>query len=83
MSRDAVLSACAAVGGQTALARLLGLKSQGAIGYWITAGRVPAERVLEVERVSGVSRSMLRPDLYPPEDASERLRNGTTTSDAG
>jgi DNA-binding transcriptional regulator YiaG len=27
--------------------------------------RVPAERVLEVERVTGVSRHELRPDLYP------------------
>ena len=29
--------------------------------------RVPAERVIEVERVTGVPRSELRPDLYPPE----------------
>lgn len=30
-------------------------------------GQVPAERVLEVERVTGVPRSDLRPDLYPPD----------------
>lgn len=29
-------------------------------------GRVPAERVLEVERVTGVSRHELRPDIYGP-----------------
>ena len=81
MSREAVLSACDAVGGQTALARLLGLKSQGAIGYWISSGRVPAERVLQVERVTGVSRSLLRPDLYPPEDERPRaVGNGSTTA---
>ncbi|MBA5778239.1 helix-turn-helix domain-containing protein [Stappia sp. F7233] len=28
-------------------------------------GRIPAERVLEVERVTGVPRHHLRPDLYP------------------
>ena len=28
-------------------------------------GRVPAERVLEVERVTGIDRHELRPDLYP------------------
>lgn len=27
--------------------------------------RVPAERVLHVERVTGIPRSLLRPDLYP------------------
>jgi DNA-binding transcriptional regulator YdaS (Cro superfamily) len=31
-------------------------------------GRVPAERVLEVERITGVSRHDLRPDLYPREE---------------
>lgn len=39
-------------------------------------GRVPAERVLDVERVTGVPRHELRPDLYPaptlaPETADE------------
>jgi len=33
-------------------------------------GRVPAERVLHIERITGVSRHDLRPDLYP---ASERV----------
>jgi DNA-binding transcriptional regulator YdaS (Cro superfamily) len=28
-------------------------------------GRVPAERVLELERATGVPRYELRPDLYP------------------
>lgn len=32
---------------------------------WWERRRVPAERVLEVERVTGVSRHELRPDLYP------------------
>jgi DNA-binding transcriptional regulator YdaS (Cro superfamily) len=30
-------------------------------------GRIPAERVLEIERITGVSRHELRPDLYPAE----------------
>ncbi|MCX5495403.1 YdaS family helix-turn-helix protein [Kaistia dalseonensis] len=29
---------------------------------------VPAERVLEVERITGISRHDLRPDLYPREE---------------
>jgi DNA-binding transcriptional regulator YdaS (Cro superfamily) len=30
-------------------------------------GRVPAERVLEIERKTGISRHELRSDLYPAE----------------
>lgn len=33
-------------------------------------GRVPAERVLEIERATGVSRQSLRPDIYPPSEAA-------------
>lgn len=31
-------------------------------------GRVPAERVIDVERVTGISREQLRPDIYPPKE---------------
>lgn len=31
--------------------------------------RVPAERVLEVERATGISRHDLRPDIYPRDAA--------------
>jgi DNA-binding transcriptional regulator YdaS (Cro superfamily) len=34
------------------------------------AGRIPAERVLEIERVTGIPRQKLRPDLYPVERAA-------------
>lgn len=46
---------------QASLAKELGI-TRGAISKW---KRVPAERVLEVERILGVPRHMLRPDLYP------------------
>ena len=50
-----------------ALAKRLGLPRQTVYG-WLKAGRVlSAESVLAVERVTGVSRSELRPDLYPKE----------------
>ncbi|GGK45180.1 Cro/CI family transcriptional regulator [Salinarimonas ramus] len=50
-----------AAGGVGALARTLGI-SQPSVSNW---SRIPAERVLAVETVTGVSRSLLRPDLYP------------------
>ena len=38
--------------------------SPQALSQW---HRVPAHRVLDVERISGVPRHELRPDLYPQE----------------
>jgi len=59
--------AISAVGGISELARRLGI-SQPSVSNW---ARVPAERVLAVEAASGVSRSVLRPDLYGEEPADE------------
>lgn len=60
--RDAVDKA----GGQTALARAIG-KTQGHISQWLRREYVPAEEVLKIEAVTGVSRHDLRPDIYPVE----------------
>ncbi|WP_339156750.1 transcriptional regulator [Sinorhizobium medicae] len=51
------------VGSSKELARRVGVSPQ-AISQW---NKVPANRVLAVERASGVHRSILRPDLYPIE----------------
>jgi DNA-binding transcriptional regulator YdaS (Cro superfamily) len=32
--------------------------------------RIPAERAVDVERVTGISRHDLRPDIYPSQDAA-------------
>lgn len=60
---EALDRAVANVGGQAKFARLIGVTAQ-AVSQW---GEVPPLRVLVVERVSGVSRHELRPDLYPLE----------------
>lgn len=61
--------AIAAVGGLAGLAGPLGISEQ-AVSQW---GEVPPLRVLAVERVTGVPRHELRPDLYPaPADAEAR-----------
>lgn len=56
-------------GGQTALAKALGVR-QSHVWTWLhRQKRVPAERVLQIEAAVGgaVSRHELRPDLYPLE----------------
>jgi DNA-binding transcriptional regulator YdaS (Cro superfamily) len=47
-------------GGYRGLARAVGVTAE-AIRHW---KRVPAERVIKIEKVSGVAREQLRPDLY-------------------
>ncbi len=63
--RDTALArAIDEAGGVAKLAAALKISSQ-AVSQW---RRVPAERVLEVERATGgrVTRHALRPDIYPP-----------------
>jgi TorA maturation chaperone TorD len=52
-----------AIGGVRSLARAIGV-SQPAVSNW---KRVPADRVLGVESATGITRTQLRPDLYPDE----------------
>jgi len=49
-----------AVGGVSELARRIGI-SQPSVSNW---DRVPAERVVSVESVTGINRAILRPDLF-------------------
>jgi TorA maturation chaperone TorD len=59
--RDAGLEeAIRAAGGVGALAQKIGI-SQPSVSNW---SRVPADRVVSVESVTGVARDVLRPDLY-------------------
>jgi TorA maturation chaperone TorD len=66
--RDAGLDEAVRVaGGVSELARQIGI-SQPSVSNW---NRVPAERVLVVEAITGVDRKILRPDLYSePETVS-------------
>lgn len=66
MSDTPVVRAIKGAGGLTKLAASLRISKQ-AVAQW---EEVPPLRVLEVERISGVSRHELRPDLYPIESAS-------------
>lgn len=61
--------AIAAAGGVGALARKIGI-AQPSVSNW---SRVPAERVLSVEAVTGVSRVELRPDLFGERPALDEV----------
>lgn len=56
-----------AAGSQSELARRLDITQQS-VCEWVIRGRVPAERVLQIERVTGVPRHLIRPDIYPVND---------------
>jgi DNA-binding transcriptional regulator YdaS (Cro superfamily) len=61
VSHDPVKLAAEKAGGIVKLSLALGL-SRGAASQW---RRIPAERVLQVEQLTGLPREILRPDLYP------------------
>jgi TorA maturation chaperone TorD len=66
MTDRGLQEAIRAVGGVTELARRIGI-SQPSVSNW---ARIPAERVLSVEAVTGVGRTILRPDLYSESDGT-------------
>jgi DNA-binding transcriptional regulator YdaS (Cro superfamily) len=72
MSNEALKRACELAGGQKPLADRIGT-TQSQVWYWLEKSKrgVPAEFVLSIERETGVSRSALRPDLWP-EDSEAR-----------
>lgn len=54
----------AALGGPSSAAKALGIANPSVVMNWRTRGQVPAERVLEIETVTGISRHVLRPDIF-------------------
>lgn len=62
MDKLTIREAADRIGGIVALAKALGI-TKGAVSQW---ERVPAEHVLSVEHLTGVSRHDLRPDVFGP-----------------
>jgi TorA maturation chaperone TorD len=60
MREPGLQQAIRTAGGIGALARMIGI-SQPSLSNW---NRIPAERVLTVEEITGIDRAVLRPDLY-------------------
>lgn len=61
---SAIQRAVLVAGSQSALARSLACTPQH-VQKMCASGRVPANRVLAIELLTGVHRHELRPDLYP------------------
>jgi DNA-binding transcriptional regulator YdaS (Cro superfamily) len=66
--RDAAAAAVKKYGGGAQIARALSI-TPAAITHWKRVG-VPADRVLDVERLTGISRHVLRPDVFGPGDGA-------------
>lgn len=62
---EAIEKAIYAAGGRKKLADAVGITRQ-AVEKWLSGGKIPAERVLLVEKFTKIHRSDLRPDIYPP-----------------
>lgn len=52
------------LGGLTKASLALGIDNPSVVANWRTRGRIPAGRVLDVERLTGISRHELRPDVF-------------------
>ena len=57
--------AIVAAGGMQHVAKALGISYQ-AVQKWRARGHPPAKRCLDIEKLTGVSRHDLRPDIYGP-----------------
>jgi TorA maturation chaperone TorD len=69
MREPGLSDAIRAAGGVSELARQIGI-SQPSVSNWI---RIPAERVVVVEAVTGIDRAKLRPDLYSAKEMTAEI----------
>lgn len=59
------------LGGPTKAATALGISNPSVVMNWRARGQVPADKVLVVETLTGISRHVLRPDIFgEPERAA-------------
>lgn len=68
---DVIADAIEKGGGLKAVAEALAMSAEG-VRIWRVRGKVPADRVVDFARITGVPREKLRPDLYAREHGQER-----------
>lgn len=80
---EALKAAVMRAGSQAAMGRLLGV-SQPTVWKWLqSTKRLPAEHCLAVETATGVSKHLLRPDIYPADLLSLSLPVGDASESVG
>lgn len=67
-TQPALQKAIATLGGQVKLADAIQTSQQN-VSNWLRTGKVAPDKVILIEKVTGVSRHELRPDIYPPEES--------------
>lgn len=73
---EALKAALDRAGSQTKLAAICSV-GQPAVSKWLQSSkRLPANYVLAVEAATGVSRYLLRPDIYPLSEAPQGIDPG-------
>ena len=69
MPLEIVQRAADKAGGLAVLARALGIKHTSFYRW----KAVPADRVLQIEEITGIPRYEIRPDIYPSPDRQEQI----------
>lgn len=69
-TQPALQKAIATLGGQVKLADAIQTSQQN-ISNWLRTGKVAPDKVILIEKVTGVSRHELRPDIYPSEESKQ------------
>ncbi|KTF10373.1 transcriptional regulator [Pseudoalteromonas sp. H103] len=69
-TQPALQKAIATLGGQVKLADAIQTSQQN-VSNWLRTGKVAPDKVIIIEKVTGVSRHELRPDIYPPEESKQ------------
>lgn len=69
-AKSPVEKAIEAAGGPTKLATALGIANVSVVLNWRSRGQVPADRVIEIEALTKVSRHVLRPDVFGKAEAA-------------
>lgn len=57
-------AAIESLGGPSKASAALGIANPSVVLNWKARGKVPANKVLEVEALTGISRHALRPDIF-------------------